>query len=174
MRDCPVPHCGVRTKRLQYCDKHYKRVKRHGDPSIVLIGSKKHICSVEDCLTNACKLLKSTTPLCVKHYGRLLRLGSQYAEVERYGGRSSLDAHNYRRVWKEGRYYLEHRLVMKEHLGRELESHESVHHKNGVRDDNRLENLELWSTSQPYGQRIVDKLKWAKEIILKYEGEEYE
>ena len=34
--------------------------------------------------------------------------------------------------------------------------------------DNRLENLELWSTSQPKGQRVVDKLKWAHEIIALY------
>jgi len=40
---------------------------------------------------------------------------------------------------------------------------------NGVRDDNRPENLELWSKSQPKGQRATDKLAWAKEIIRMYE-----
>lgn len=62
----------------------------------------------------------------------------------------------------------EHTVVMSEMIGRPLLKNESVHHKNGQRDDNRVENLELWSTSQPYGQRVEDKLIWAKEIIALY------
>ncbi len=56
-----------------------------------------------------------------------------------------------------GHWMLEHRYVMQETLGRPLEPYEKVHHINGVRDDNRSENLEIWKhKSQPSGVRSED------------------
>lgn len=63
----------------------------------------------------------------------------------------------------------EHRAVMEWVLGRPLEAHENVHHINGDRADNRPENLEVWSTLQPSGQRIPDKVAFAWEIIRLYD-----
>ena len=65
----------------------------------------------------------------------------------------------------------EHRAIMMQLLGRDLEDHENVHHINGVRDDNRPENLELWSKSQPSGQRVVDKIEWATDLLAFYAPE---
>lgn len=63
----------------------------------------------------------------------------------------------------DGRWVMQHRLVMQRHLGRQLHRFEHVHHKNGVRNDNRMENLELWVTKgrskkDPFGQRLLDVL----------------
>lgn len=69
---------------------------------------------------------------------------------------------------KKNGYIREHTVVMEKKIGRYLLPHENVHHIDGNKTNNSPENLELWSRSQPSGQRVSDKLSWAREIIKLY------
>jgi hypothetical protein len=98
----------------------------------------------------------------------LLRRNGDPRLKKRENGTGSIDAFGYKSVSVHGKQIKEHRHVMEQAIGRKLLRHESVHHKNGDKLDNKIENLELWSSSQPYGQRVEDKLAWAREIIALY------
>lgn len=65
----------------------------------------------------------------------------------------------------------EHRYMMQQMIGRSLLPGETVHHRNGIRHDNRPENLELWTKAHPPGQRVTDLVKWAKEILTLYQSQ---
>lgn len=73
-----------------------------------------------------------------------------------YNWKIGLNAGGYKLTKKNGKTILEHRIVMERHICRKLKKFENVHHKNGIRSDNNINNLEIWTKPQPSGQRICD------------------
>lgn len=71
-------------------------------------------------------------------------------------------------AWPKTNCVFEHRLVMEEHIGRCLENDEEIHHKNGNRSDNRIENLELRVGHHGPGQSVNDMIEYSVKILRRY------
>lgn len=173
---CAAESCERKRKAKGYCGLHYQRLLKHGfvpdAPPIARAASD--ICSVD-----SCDKKRHSRGYCSAHYWRFRKYGThELPATEEKAPTRWVTKFGYRVVYLPGHpmansanQVFEHRLVMSEHLGRDLLPAENVHHINGDRLDNRLENLELWSKSQPAGQRIEDKVSWALEILALYKPE---
>ncbi len=172
---CSASPCPRTAVTRGWCHAHYLRWVRTGD-------SRPHDPLQEPghprCGVDACGQPNHARGFCRTHLSRVDSLGSPEANspVRSPGAQGSI-SHGYRSVVvpKQLRHLtegatrgLEHRLVMAIVLDRPLAAHEVVHHRNGDRLDNRPSNLELWSTSQPKGQRVEDKVAWALELLTFY------
>lgn len=118
------------------------------------------VCSIEPCEARA-----RYRGLCLEHYAeqRESRSVALVGKAVRQEGDRWHTAEGYINTLRDGVIRSEHRLVMEAHIGRPLAKGETVHHINGVRDDNRIENLELWFRPQPAGQRVAQLLDYMVE-----------
>jgi hypothetical protein len=108
------------------------------------------------------------------HYQQWRRYKELYSPLLKPGERrhkfGTITPDGYRMIPVNGKKRAEHRVVMEEHLGRTLLPEETVHHKRG-KAENDIENLELWNTSHPAGQRVSDLIEWAEELLHQYASE---
>lgn len=166
---CTIDNCKNDIYRLDMCSRHYRRKLKYNDPHKLLVGrSETGLCSVM-----ACDRVHEARGFCVKHYLRFKKYGVTSLPIKER--RPQITKEGYKLIYAPEHnnsngigYISEHRLVMSRHIGRDLLDDENVHHKDGNRLNNDISNLELWSTYQPSGQRVQDKIKWAEKIIDLY------
>ncbi len=167
--------CGNKTPLAQQTDTSRGHVQ--GEPKLFIAGHNARLQTKRfGCSVTGCERPHSARGLCKHHYVEwLIAMGRRQGKpscqyrFEARNGYVYVRNPTHPNAHKNKGIVAQHVAIMSAHLGRALYSHEEVHHRNGVRSDNYLKNLELWTTSHPRGQRVEDKIRWAREFLAQYE-----
>jgi hypothetical protein len=149
MKKCLLDWCNKDTKpHGNYCSAHYEQYRKYGKfltpQEISMAKEEKRKANIKYC--KVCGEVAICKNLCEKHYGRLWRNGDPLKT--KHTLKIFRDGYAFIKNWNHPKtgatgYMREHRLIMEKILNRYLLPEEIVHHKNGVKNDNRPDNLEL-------------------------------
>lgn len=180
---CSIDGCDGPNFGRGLCRSHNRRAVNVGD----LPGAPT--CSAMTRTGVSCTRSATAGGMCGYHRSRVGVPRAARSYERRSHDRRRINCNGYVLLWRPGHpeafaagEAFEHKVVASDFIGRKLEKHENVHHRNGDKTDNTVgpcltstecrcsnrHNLELWSTSQPSGQRVADKLRWAMEIVDLY------
>lgn len=164
---CSVEGCDLPMLARGWCSGHYGRWRRTGKEPVGPLQIRTYR---DDCEIEGCEAPHYARNWCARHYDRWRTYGDplgSHTPRARF-----IDKRNgYVYVRRGGKYEAEHRVVVAELLGRKLRPNETVHHRNGIREDNRPENLELWASVHSPGQRITDLVAFAEWVLGTYEAD---
>jgi len=96
-----------------------------------------NICKIEECPNKS-----YVKGFCNSHYLRQHRYNRLHSVKRKYGT-GTFSNTGYKLISHNGKRILEHRKVMEDFIGRKLFKYENIHHKNGIKTDNRIENIEI-------------------------------
>lgn len=163
---CSVDTCDLVATSKGMCGIHYSRWYSTGDtrPDEPISWHTRKFGEI--CLTEGCNKQAIKRYLCGACHARRYRKNEKMPQrrLEPFSAGKS----GYELISFNGELMFYHRYVWEQYHNIKLLPQQNIHHINGDRSDNRIENLEIWDTSQPKGQRVADKLRWALEIIGRY------
>lgn len=155
-RPCRVEGCHNKAISADdLCPTHCRRKRLYDNPDGSFATTKS--CAVINCYEPAVPTPRSSD-FCRVHLVDFVKCEVAAGQLS---GKRTPRGYIYISIFKK--QYAEHAIIMEAMLGRPLRHGESVHHRNGIRYDNRPENLELWVKPQIAGQRVEDLVAFVVE-----------